>query len=227
MAGPDARLIKTELERQLKEMSASACLRSTKAFLDSDDLKDLSQLQAHVRDSDCLVAIVTDEYFTRPFCLLWAARRSNTGPSAPLAPWLSAPRLDPRSEMWVALALERPVFVVEIGGKFDRARVLAHLACLRERLAPDALAFLERSGVDVEEAAALFASVVRERISTRFDATMSKNMIAATIKDLIEALVGGGTRASIEMPSREQWLHDRSALLTHQKSFGFPRSGER
>ena len=37
-------------------------------FLDSDDLKDLSQLQQHVRHSDVFVLLQTKHVLERPWC---------------------------------------------------------------------------------------------------------------------------------------------------------------
>merc|ERR1719382_2184494 len=41
-----------------------------RAFLDSDDLRDLGMLKQHVRDSKCLVLLQTKSVLQRPWCIL-------------------------------------------------------------------------------------------------------------------------------------------------------------
>ena len=55
-----ARFLKEKLEGLTKK----------DAFLDSDNLRDLSVLTDHVRDSDALVVIQSAELLQRPWCIL-------------------------------------------------------------------------------------------------------------------------------------------------------------
>lgn len=60
-AATDARLLQMELEKILQR----------KVFLDSDDLKDLTQLSQHVtNDCECLLLVQSSGVLTRPYCLL-------------------------------------------------------------------------------------------------------------------------------------------------------------
>ena len=59
----EARFLQTELERLMSDTSA-------KLFLDSDDLRDLSQLAAHVRSSKCILLCLTAQVLQRPYCLI-------------------------------------------------------------------------------------------------------------------------------------------------------------
>ena len=52
----EARFLQTELQKALGK----------KIFLDSDDLRDLSKLQQHVRDSDCIVLVQSTNVLSRP-----------------------------------------------------------------------------------------------------------------------------------------------------------------
>ena len=59
-AAMEARFVQSEIET----ISGRCC------FLDSDDLKDLSQLTKHVRDSEVLVLVQTKSVLTRPWVLI-------------------------------------------------------------------------------------------------------------------------------------------------------------
>jgi len=43
---------------------------SAPVFLDSDNLIELRNVLTHVKSSDCLVLLLTNEVFTRPWCVL-------------------------------------------------------------------------------------------------------------------------------------------------------------
>jgi hypothetical protein len=64
-AATEARLLQLELEKVL----------GGPVFIDSDDLKDLRLLTHHVRNSDVLVLLLTENFLTRPWCLIeiWTA----------------------------------------------------------------------------------------------------------------------------------------------------------
>ena len=100
-----------------------------------------------MRDSDCLGAIVTDEYFTRPFCLL---------------------------EMWVAVALEKPIFIVEVERKFTRETAMLTLEQLGKApdgvLHADGRRLLEQAGVNLAEAAKVFVCGTPGFLPARFAA---------------------------------------------------------
>ena len=59
-ASMEARYLQEQLEKKLRK----------RCFLDSDDLRDLSQLTAHVLDSDGIVVVQSANVLSRPYCLL-------------------------------------------------------------------------------------------------------------------------------------------------------------
>ena len=59
-ASMEARYLQTELEKRTRR----------RVFLDSDDLRDLSQLAAHVLDSDVIIVVQSANVLSRPYCLL-------------------------------------------------------------------------------------------------------------------------------------------------------------
>ena len=61
-AAMEARYLQGEMERGVKD--------GRSIFLDSDDLRDLTQLQQHVRDSDVLVLLQSANVLSRPYCVL-------------------------------------------------------------------------------------------------------------------------------------------------------------
>ena len=61
-AAMEARYLQGEMERGVND--------GRSIFLDSDDLRDLTQLQQHVRDSDVLVLLQSANVLSRPYCVL-------------------------------------------------------------------------------------------------------------------------------------------------------------
>ena len=45
-------------------------LLNARCFLDSDDLRDVSQLQVHVRDCHCVLLLQTLNVLRRPYCII-------------------------------------------------------------------------------------------------------------------------------------------------------------
>ena len=64
-AAMEARFVQTWLEKRLSSGKGRA-----KVFLDSDNLKDLTQLTQHVKDSAVFILIQSKIVLTRPYCLL-------------------------------------------------------------------------------------------------------------------------------------------------------------
>ena len=64
-AAADARLLKDKLE-----MILEASDPDVQVFLDSDNLGTLGDIYSHIRDSKCLLCILTPNYFLRRYCLL-------------------------------------------------------------------------------------------------------------------------------------------------------------
>lgn len=70
-AGTEAALMADELENLIREDPTNLGHHmEVPIFLDSENLQDLGQLQAHVRQSHNLVLLLTKDILTRPWCLL-------------------------------------------------------------------------------------------------------------------------------------------------------------
>ena len=76
----EARFIQTELEALIGE----------RCFLDSDDLKDLAQLTAHVRASRAVLLIQSKSVLTRPWCFAGFATVRGIWGGRTLSPWFTA-----------------------------------------------------------------------------------------------------------------------------------------
>eukprot|EP00927_Polykrikos_kofoidii_P055172 TRINITY_DN4945_c0_g1_i1.p1 TRINITY_DN4945_c0_g1~~TRINITY_DN4945_c0_g1_i1.p1 ORF type:complete len:968 (+),score=139.94 TRINITY_DN4945_c0_g1_i1:78-2981(+) len=71
MAGTEATLLREELTQLVQaDTFHPANDLVTPVFVDSEDLFDLSDLTAHVANSECLVFLLTTGILTRPWCLL-------------------------------------------------------------------------------------------------------------------------------------------------------------
>jgi len=69
-AGTEATLLRDLLDKQLiKEAHPAIDMRSP-IFTDSDDLADLATLEAHVKNTDVLMILLTPGILSRPWCLL-------------------------------------------------------------------------------------------------------------------------------------------------------------
>lgn len=119
-AAMEARYLQGELEAAL----------GRNVFLDSDDLRDLTKLQQHVRDSEVLILVQSPTVLERPYCIL---------------------------ELVTACDMGKPVVGVKLeGSSYDfagAAAFLTHLDTALERANPGAGKMLETLGVDLIDAA--------------------------------------------------------------------------
>jgi len=153
-AATEARWLQEQLEPKL----------DGRAFLDSDDLNDLSKLTQHVRDSKCLLLLQTRSVLTRPWCLL---------------------------ELKTAIDEGVPIVGVSIvsgASPYDFAQagsLMAHL----DTLLPDGKAQdAEALGIDVLDAAYKLSNTIPNIISVSLNMNQSRGMLAATVNDIIEAM---------------------------------------
>ena len=151
----EARFIKGELERMLK----------TGIFLDSDDLKDLKMLLDHVRNSDVLVVLQSEQVLQRPWCLL---------------------------EIHAALEARVPIVSVNCLGKgYDFAAAstfLRHLDTELDIVSPGALDLIRGEGVDPLELAYKLSRAIPNIIAVNFDSSASRNVIQASLLDLLDSM---------------------------------------
>lgn len=180
-AAMEARFVQAWLEQKLE----------ASIFLDSDDLRDLTQLTQHVRDSDVLVLIQSQNVLTRPYCLL---------------------------ELLTAIKEGVPIIGLCLGGvtaHYNFAEAQHFLTSLDSNLqhhSPDAVKLLAAHGYDdLTEAAYLLSTVVPARISVPFSPGASASAISATLEDLTAIMAEAVPVDLKSLPPMEQWQRARSA----------------
>ena len=178
-ASMEARYLQTELEKRTRR----------RVFLDSDDLRDLSQLTAHVLDSDAIIIVQSANVLSRPYCLL---------------------------ELYTAITQGVPVVGVTLASgsaahsySFEEsARFLTHLDSLLEQNNPGASQLLTQSGVDMEHCAYVLSCTLPKIISTKLEPGASQNVLQATLDDIAATM----RNASLPtLPPKEGWLRSRNA----------------
>ena len=157
-ASMEARFVQGELETAFGQ----------RIFLDSDDLRTLSDLTTHVRESDVLVLVQSKSVLTRPYCLLELLTACQHG--VPI----------------VGVCLSKHSF------PYDFNEAHAFLSDLDETLAtaaPGAHELLREHGIhDLAEAAYLLSCCIPKIISVHLDTCASRNMLKATIADLVATI---------------------------------------
>jgi hypothetical protein len=179
-ASMEARFVQAELE----------ALLSRRVFLDSDDLRDLSQLTQHVRESEVLILVQSKSVLTRPYCLieLMAAFEENV----PI----------------VGLCLERHSFPYDFAAS---SSFLTHLDTALSTSNPGAEELLVEHGIDMVGAAHELSSRLPNIISVRLDTCASKTILKATISDLVSAMAGARPAPLLRQSTRDEWLAQRDA----------------
>lgn len=148
-----ARFLQTQLEAELKEP----------VFLDSDDLRDLRQLQEHVRQSDVVIMLQSAHFLSRPFCLL---------------------------ELHAAIMHDVPIIGVAIDGThgYDFVKASAFLEHLDSRLDAQAAGMLAQHGVtDLRALSYQLSMTLPKIISVPFSQYASRNALVAFLHDVLEA----------------------------------------
>jgi hypothetical protein len=174
-AAMEARFLQTELETALKQ----------KVFLDSDDLRDLSQLMDHVRESKALILIQSAKVLERPYCLL---------------------------ELVAAIDASVPIVGVALQGTnaYDFAtasRFLQHLDSFLDQVNPGACQILRDQGVEPIDVAHKLSTSLPNIISVQLNTSASRNLLSATIQDIVETL---SKAKPVSSPvDKEAWLKSR------------------
>jgi len=155
-AAMEARWLQGELQERL----------GGKAFLDSDDLRDLRELQESVRDSEVLVVLQSASVLRRPYVLL---------------------------ELYTAVQAKVPIVGValtagEAAFDFDGAGLfLEGLESTLDAANPGSSAVLTKAGVRLADASRVLASTVPHVISIALNQGASRNVLNATLADIVEA----------------------------------------
>eukprot|EP00966_Prymnesium_polylepis_P169986 3929496-Prymnesium_polylepis.1 len=157
-AATEARLCQYELEKLLGVPG--------KVFIDSDNLKDLRKLQDHVRESDVLVLLLTENFLTRPWCLL---------------------------EIYTAITHGIPIVALNVQGghpyDYDQAaRFLDTLDTSLEQVNRGAMQLLIEHRIEPESAAFTLSTVLPKIISSRLDTGASRNVLTAQLLDLCDTM---------------------------------------
>ena len=172
-ASMEARFMQTEIEGAL----------GRRAFLDSDDLRDLGSLVNHVKDSDVLVLLQTKSILTRPWCLIEMITAMDAG--VPI----------------VGVCLTKHAF------PYDFEEAAHFMTFLDTLLDPSSAQLLSEHRINLVDAAFKLSTRIPKVISVQLDTCGSRNMLNATVADLISAM-----RAAkpVPLPSREEWLEQRA-----------------
>ena len=188
-AAMEARFVQMQMEDRQAEGKMDSKLP---IFLDSDDLKNLDELEAHVRSSEVLVLCQTEKVLTRPWCVL---------------------------ELVTALDAGVPIVGLTLQGKgYDFAEAehyLANIDTKLDKINPGGSKLLESKGVNMQEAAHKLSNAIPKIISMELNTGASRNVLKATIDDLVETVEG----AESPPPPRETletWLQQRD--MKHQQT---------
>jgi len=178
-AAMEARWLQGELQERL----------GGKAFLDSDDLRDLRELQESVRDSEVLVVLQSASVLRRPYVLL---------------------------ELYTAVQAKVPIVGValtagEAAFDFDGAGLfLEGLESTLDAANPGSSAVLTKAGVRLPDASRVLASTVPHVISIALNQGASRNVLNATLADIVEACRAAKPLAPAEPPVRGEFSGRRS-----------------
>jgi hypothetical protein len=177
--------------RNLKEMIEKEL--HCRAFLDSDDLKDLGELRGHVVESDVLVLVQTRTVLERPWCVV---------------------------ELLTALEHNVPIVAVvplSIAHSYDFADAKAFLEDFEnelERRSPGAYAEIVRNwtgATPLGEMLGRLRSELPKLISVRVDYSMSSRVLKAMLDDVVETVEGASRRRHREM----MHAHSFESLYAH------------
>ena len=187
-AAMEARFLQIELE-QLQEDEL--------VFLDSDDLRDLTKLVAHVKKSRCLILVQTRKVLTRPYCIL---------------------------EVLTAIESRIPIVCVTVGGKpadqsynfEEMAQLMTWMDSELEEWNPGAADVLRDYGYeDLTDVAYRLSTTVPKTISVSLNTGASRNMLRATIEDLVSSVeeareLLNGDQQGRDVQDKEAWLAARA-----------------
>ena len=185
-AAMEARFLQLELERLTDEM----------VFLDSDDLRNLKLLVDHVKASRALLLLQTRKVLTRPYCVL---------------------------EILTAIEHNIPIVGVTVAGRPNDAYDFEEMSQfmmwfdteLEEYNAGAADVLRDNGYDDLTEVAYQLSSIIPKAISVSLNTCASRNMLRATIEDIVATTESA--RADIDdrmknVPSKAEWLAARAKM---------------
>ena len=141
------------------------------------DLSDLSKLADHVRNSDVLVLVQSLNVCSRPWCIM---------------------------ELVTAIESGVPIICLNLTSgvaAYDFAAASSLLRHLDTQLEEEKRAQLEALGVDLTDAAFKLSTTLEQVISVPLNMAASQNMLEASIKDIVEAIVTATPR---KLPDRDK-----------------------
>jgi hypothetical protein len=153
-------------------------------FLGADDLRSLADLQMHVKESDVLVLIQTKSCMERPWVIV---------------------------EVLTAITFGVPIVAVHIvNGEFDynfgHAKWL--LSDLERNLPTDTAKALRELGIDLQDASYRLSSTLPNVLSIPFNRNASKNILAATMADIADAVRSANVQT---IPTYAEWTTRRQS----------------
>ena len=163
-----ARIIKDGLEQRF-ERSREEAGETCKVFLDSDNLRSLSELRHCVAASDVIVVLLSPGVLTRPWCLV---------------------------ELITAMERGKPLVGVLCAGLGKKAydfeatcEYLSNLGPNLEALNPGAIAILRQAGVtDLNVVGKALVHYLHNPIAVPFQVNWSAGLMAASIDDVAQAI---------------------------------------
>jgi len=178
-AGTEASLMREDLNKLiLDNPNIIGSNRMTSPFfIDSEDLRDLNELQDHVRKSFNLVLLLTKGVLTRPWCIVEIVTAMRNGVHV-------LPVEVQRREMQFQYPNENYFLEVESGGIFD--------AQSRE--------VIDNEGIKLDEVAAALRQVFKQ-ISLPFSPHKTRNVRMAELKDILKACQRPGEQTGDSGPS--------------------------
>ena len=167
----------------------------------SDDLHDLEMVRAAVRKSDVLVVVQSAHVFERPWCLLEMVTAIEHG--IPI----------------VCCALTTGSFAFSFD---DSVAFLQSLDVELESKNPGATALLDQHGVPLLDVTWKLSSMIPRVISIGFSPSASRNVLSATISDIVEAIRNA---RPLSLEPKEEWQRRRlapSLVGARQELAGYP-----
>lgn len=216
-AGTEAALMRTELERILAEEGSRILkIMQSPIFLDSEDLEDLTQLQAHVRTSQTLLLLCTPGMLTRPWILV---------------------------EIWTAIEHDikiLPVFLLKAGMQFQPPGEEFYAGLLDGSIVGEqGMSLLDEYGITPEAMVSCITQVFK-RIAVSYSPHRSTNIRDAELREILrqcnmldgDAVQGtmGRNRtnaagaAAGSSTSRPQRFHSGRRASSTGSSLGSPRT---
>eukprot|EP00927_Polykrikos_kofoidii_P044597 TRINITY_DN38517_c0_g1_i1.p1 TRINITY_DN38517_c0_g1~~TRINITY_DN38517_c0_g1_i1.p1 ORF type:complete len:1289 (-),score=211.90 TRINITY_DN38517_c0_g1_i1:57-3923(-) len=161
----------------------------SEVFLDSEELQDTRQLLGHIRDSDCIVLLLSTNVLARPWCIL---------------------------ELCAAIEEAVPIVAVTVLGQCSEytegMRFLTFLDNELEHRNPGATNVLRSHGLTPLDAAYLLSSVIPNISRMEMDLSASKSVLRRSLADITD-MVRNASPVLIST-SKLEWLESRDMSMS-------------